>query len=112
MTLSISGHAQLQTVPYVDVARYLGARYQISRNPLPSEARVRQLPSQPTSPSHPGSAHYTYSVQRENVQIQGRQVDFFLPKEALQRKEKIPTIVFGHGAWREKWDFSVSLFRD
>jgi apolipoprotein D and lipocalin family protein len=30
-------YAQLRTVPYVDVARYLGAWYQISRIPLPFE---------------------------------------------------------------------------
>jgi apolipoprotein D and lipocalin family protein len=31
--LSWSAHAELQTVPYVDVSKYLGTWYQIARNP-------------------------------------------------------------------------------
>ena len=35
--LSPSAHAALETVPYVDVSRYLGDWYQVSRNVLPFE---------------------------------------------------------------------------
>ena len=34
---SLPARAELQTVPFVDVARYLGDWYQIARNPMPFE---------------------------------------------------------------------------
>lgn len=62
-----------------------------------AQGQAFNLPTQPTEAEHPGSAHYRFAVQRESVQINGRKVDVFLPREAVERGEKVPAIVFGHG---------------
>lgn len=60
-------------------------------------AGAENLPAQPTEASHPGSAVYSYQLRKEILKVSGRNVELYLPKEAMERKEKITLIVFGTG---------------
>ena len=54
-------------------------------------------PTQPTDPTHPGSAAYAYEVQQTSFSESGRNVDVFLPKNPNNPSQKFPVLVFGHG---------------
>lgn len=56
-----------------------------------------ELPAQPSEENHPGSPVYGFSVQEESINIQGRRVSVYLPRELMQTTSMVPAIVFGHG---------------
>lgn len=55
------------------------------------------VPDRPTDAQHPGSSNYAFTVQRESIKLNGRQVDTFLPVDPKNPNYKAPVIVFGHG---------------
>lgn len=64
------------------------------------------LPGQPQDKNHPGSAHKSFTSKFESFQVLNRSVEVFLPREAAERGEKVPMIVFGHGQ-----SLDVSVYR-
>lgn len=58
---------------------------------------AESLPSQPDSSEHPGSSSYSFTVFRQKMNISGREVEAFCPKEVAQANVKAPVIIFGHG---------------
>jgi pimeloyl-ACP methyl ester carboxylesterase len=62
---------------------------------FPLFVSAQSLPSRPTEAAHPGSSDYTYSFNKESIQIDGRMVDVFLPVGASG--ELFSVVVFGHG---------------
>ncbi len=63
----------------------------------PSAFAQSKWPERPRGLDQPGSVDYRNSLFKESFRVNGRTVDFFAPKEARDKKEKIPLIVYGHG---------------
>lgn len=51
------------------------------------------LPAQPVAAEHPGSANYTYQLQHESIESDGRTIEMYWPQGA----HSVPLVVFGHG---------------
>ena len=62
---------------------------------ISSSALAQELPGPPSSPDHPGSKIYSYTVERRDVRCDGRDVAVFYPRE-ISAKE-LPLLVYGHG---------------
>jgi dienelactone hydrolase len=55
---------------------------------------AEKLPERPAQADHPGSANYSFAVEKQSFQIEGRTVDVFMPAGV---KERVPVVVYGHG---------------
>ena len=54
------------------------------------------LPMRPTDGRHPGSDFYPYKSMSRNFEIDGREIDLYLPV-GVEEGVKVPVIVYGHG---------------
>jgi predicted esterase len=64
---------------------------------LQSALAQARWPDRPRGIENPGSSDYSYTLLKESFRVNGRTIDFFAPKEAREKNQKVPLIVFGHG---------------